>query len=184
VPRADAQRNRERLLDAAQQAFADVGVTAALDDIARAAGVGAGTLYRHFPTRDRLVLALMRTSLDELTARAGTLAAERQPAEALAAWLDGYAAHAARFRGLAATLASTGLDPDDPSAVACVEAHAAGRALVTAAQASGDVSPAVDPQDVLDMALAVAWVLREAPRGEDQRRRLLGVVLAGVTSGP
>lgn len=183
MPRADARRNYERLLAAARRAFAEHGVTASLDQIARAAGVGPGTLYRHFPSRDRLILELMRESLEGLTGLAATLAGERPPAEALATWLDAYSAHAAAFRGLAATLVTTDLDPDDPSMVACHDAQAAGRGLVAAAAASGDVDPAVDPQDVLDLAAAVAWIIEQGPRGDDQRRRLLSVTVRGIGAG-
>jgi AcrR family transcriptional regulator len=180
MPRADARRNYEALLVAARRAFAEHGVTASLDQIARTAGVGPGTLYRHFPSRDRLVLELIRESLEGLTALAPTLAAASSPADALAAWLDAYAAHAARFRGLAATLVTTDLDPDDPSLVACHDAQAAGRALVEAAVDSGDVDPATDPQDVLDLAAAVAWIIEQGPRGDDQRQRLLAVTVRGI----
>lgn len=180
MPRADAQRNYQRLLAAARQAFVEHGVTASLDDIARSAGVGSGTLYRHFPSRDRLILELMRESLEGLTRLAATLAAELPPGEALTAWLDAYATHAAGFRGLAATLVTTDLDADDPSMLACHDAQAAGRALVEAAAATGDVDPAVDPQDVLDLTAAVAWIMEQGPRGDDQRQRLLAVTRRGI----
>ena len=105
----------------------------------------------------------MRESLDGLTRLAPALAAEHPPADALTRWLDAYSAHAPGFRGLAATLVTTDLDPDDPSMLACHDAQAAGRALVSAAIATGDVDPATDAQDVLDLAVAVAWIIEQGP---------------------
>lgn len=179
--RADAERNNRRIREAARAAFARDGVGASLDDIAAAAGVGSGTLYRHFPTRDHLILALMRDGLDELVALAGSLAAERDPAAALVAWLRAYAAHAATFRGLAATLVALP-DHDHPSVVACEAAHDAGRGLVDAAVAAGALPPPRDPQDVLDLAAATAWIVEQGPRGGDQVDRLLDQVLCGLVT--
>src|ERR1700758_4297522 len=85
-PRADAQRNRERILDVAKQAFARSGADASLDDIATQAGVGAGTLYRHFPTREALLAAVYRTEVEKLAAAEKRLAGELAPLEALRAW--------------------------------------------------------------------------------------------------
>ena len=86
-PRADAQRNRVRVLEAAKQAFTRHGGNASLDDIAKDAGVGAGTLYRHFPTRDALIEAVYRTEVEKLAAAEGKFAASLPPLEALRAWM-------------------------------------------------------------------------------------------------
>lgn len=178
--RADARRNRELVLEAARATFAEEGVEASLDRIARRAGVGSGTLYRHFPTRDALVLALMREGLEELARLGPELAATHPPVAALELWLAAYAAHGAGFRGLAATLVTTDLAADDPSVIDCHRAHAAGQALVEAAVEAGGVTPDVDPQDVLDLAAATAWIEEQGARGPDHRDRLLRVVLAGI----
>jgi AcrR family transcriptional regulator len=180
--RADARRNRELLLEAARETFAAEGVEASLDRVARRAGVGSGTLYRHFPTRDSLVLALMREGLEDLCRLGPELAAAHPPGVALDRWLAAYAAHGAGFRGLAATLVTTDLADDDPSVIDCHRAHAAGQALVEAAVAAGAVRPDVDPQDVLDLAAATAWIEEQGPRGEDHRDRLLAVILAGIAA--
>src|ERR1700728_2497040 len=86
-PRTDAQRNRERVLEVAKQAFTRYGASASLDDIAKEAGVGAGTLYRHFPTRDALIEAVYRTEVEKLAAAEGKFAESLPPLEALRAWM-------------------------------------------------------------------------------------------------
>jgi AcrR family transcriptional regulator len=86
-PRADAQRNRERVLEVAKQEFTRVGANASLEDIAKKAGVGPGTLYRHFPTREDLLVAVYRSEVEKLAAAERTLADREAPVEALRAWL-------------------------------------------------------------------------------------------------
>src|SRR5881227_1228774 len=99
--RADARRNYERLLAAARAAFAEHGVDASLDDIARSAGVGPGTLYRHFPTRHALLEAVLGDAQATLLAEAEKLATEPDPDAALLTWMRGLATHSRTFRGLA-----------------------------------------------------------------------------------
>jgi len=86
-PRTDAQRNRERILEVAKEAFTRSGANASLDDIAKEAGVGAGTLYRHFPTRDALIEAVYRTEVDKVTAAEKKFSGSLPPIEALRAWM-------------------------------------------------------------------------------------------------
>jgi AcrR family transcriptional regulator len=86
-PRTDAQRNRERILEVAKSAFAHSGADASLDDVAKQAGVGAGTLYRHFPTREALIEAVYRAEVEKLAAAQERLAREMPPLEALRAWM-------------------------------------------------------------------------------------------------
>src|SRR5580704_4702145 len=86
-PRSDAQRNRERILEVAKEAFTRSGANTSLDDIAKRAGVGPGTLYRHFPTRDELLEAVYRTEVEKLAAAERKFAATLRPIEALRAWL-------------------------------------------------------------------------------------------------
>ena len=106
--RADAQRNVERLIAAARVAFAAHGATAPLDDIARSAGVGAGTLYRHFPTRLALVEAVYRDNVERLCADGERLATTAPPADALLEWLRGFVTVISAKRGLAAALSDEG----------------------------------------------------------------------------
>src|ERR1700704_1520680 len=86
-PRADAERNRDRVLEVAKEAFTRSGADASLDDIAKQAGVGAGTLYRHFPSREALIEAVYRSEVEKLAAAARTLAETMPPIEALRAWM-------------------------------------------------------------------------------------------------
>src|ERR1700733_7020504 len=86
-PRADAQRNRERILDIAKEAFTRSGANISLDDVAKQAGVGPGTLYRHFPTREALLEAVYRTEVEKLAAAEGEFAETMPPIEALRAWM-------------------------------------------------------------------------------------------------
>ena len=132
--RADARRNRTRLLAVAHEAFLDTGVTASMDEIARRAGVGIGTLYRHFPTREALILALVADDLERLA----NLADERRVAGDVDAadverWLDALVAHNLTYRGLAESIAGAAGRPT-PLGAACDRIHAAGAELVAAAQ--------------------------------------------------
>lgn len=104
--RADAARNRRLLLDAARDAFTRRGVTASLDDVARAAGVGSGTLHRHFPTRDELVLAVIDDGLTDMHRLGIALVDAEDPLHALHHWLDSYIEQGSVFEGLARTLAT------------------------------------------------------------------------------
>ena len=138
-PRADAVRNRARIVETASQVFAARGADASLEEIARGAGVGIGTLYRHFPTRDDLVEAVFHDRIDELQALAEELLASDVPGEALAVWLHAQLEQAATCRGLAAEAMLTMLaDRDEPSA--CESMRRAGAALLARAQAAGQVA--------------------------------------------
>ena len=105
-PRADAERNREQLLQAATTIFAQKGAGASLEEIAREAGLGMGTLYRHFPTRDALVEAVYRTEVEQLGAAADRLAREQTPVEALRRWLVLFLGHLDTKHGMSTALQS------------------------------------------------------------------------------
>ena len=115
--RADARRNRGELLDVARQVIAEEGVDASLRDIARRAGVGIGTLYRHFPTREALLAAIIDDGVRRLAVHAQQLAAARPPGEALDAWLTDVAGRIGPYRGLAASMleAVTDEETGDPA---------------------------------------------------------------------
>src|ERR1700730_1915394 len=178
--RADAARNRQLLLDAARDAFDRHGVTASLDDIARAAGVGPGTLYRHFPTRDQLVLAVIDEGLIDIHRLGTALLDEDDPMGALRRWLDAYIAQASMFDGLARTLTRRRADDERTS---CQLARSAGRALVARAAAAGLVRDDIDIADVLDLAAAIAWVGEQPERDAGQRDRLLKVGIDRLRAG-
>jgi AcrR family transcriptional regulator len=180
--RADAARNRRLVLDAAHNAFTRNGVTASLDDVARAAGVGPGTLYRHFPTRDELVLAVIDDGLTDLHRLGTELLDDPDPVDALRRWLDAYIAQGGMFEGLARTLASPP-PPADGEPSTCMLARSAGAALVDRAVAAGLIRRDIDFADVLDLAAAIVWVGDQPERDQHQRDRLVRVVLDGLRVG-
>lgn len=174
--RADAARNRQLLLDAARRSFSTHGVTASLDDVARAAGVGPGTLYRHFPTRDHLVLAVIDDGLIGLQQLGVDLLDADDPLDALHRWLTAYVEQGGVFEGLARTLAS----PPAGESSTCRMARDAGGALVARAAKAGLMQADTHIGDVLDMAAAIAWVGEQPDRDADQRARLLRLVINGL----
>lgn len=178
--RADARRNYERLITTAKAAFREQGADASLDDIAKRAGVGPGTLYRHFPHRDALLAAVIGDSVDALHARARELLEADDPDEALAEWLRAAVAHAGTYRGLAASLMSSMYDEGSPLHASCEGMHAAGGQLLDRAQRLGRVRPEVNAADLFEIIAAVAWAGERAPAGRDAGERLLPLVLDGL----
>lgn len=147
--RADAKRNIDMLLEAAKEVFATSGVDAPVREIAARAGVGVGTVYRHFPQRADLVAAVFRREVDVCAAAAPALAAEHPPCEALSAWLRRYSTFIATKRGLAAALHSG--DPAFEPLPAYFQQHLgpALESLLDTAAAAGAVRSDVDPNDLL-----------------------------------
>ena len=162
-PRADAERNRTRLLDAARAAFASGRVPVTLEQIARDAEVGIGTLYRHFPTREALVEALYRKELADLCATAGDLLETHAPERALRAWMDGFADYVAAKREMA-------------DALRAVFASGA----VTVSQARGELTVAV--KQILDAGIADG-TLRDDVRPEDMVAMIVGIFTATSIAG-
>jgi AcrR family transcriptional regulator len=176
--RADAARNRSSVLDAARDAFARHGVTASLDDVARAAGVGPGTLYRHFPTRDDLVLAVMDDGLTDLYRLGVGLLDEPDQLKAVHRWLDAYIEQSGKYQGLARTLASPPAAADEQSI--CWRAIEVGMNLIDRAAETGALRPGTDSNDVRHLAAAIAWVDGQLPPDPDRRARLVQTVLDGI----
>ena len=182
--RADAARNRQRLLDVAADAFAEHGTEASLEDIARTAGVGVGTLYRHFPTRAALIEAVYRAGADELCASADVLAAQYPPREALDEWVLGFVGYVGRKRGMASALKAA-IGPE--SAAVFAEARAkfdemTGK-LVAAAQADGSIRPDVEPPDIMRAVSGVCMAQAEA-QDPDRARRVVRLLLDGLRYQP
>jgi AcrR family transcriptional regulator len=176
-PRADAVRNRARYVETAAAVFAARGADASLEEIARGAGVGIGTLYRHFPTRDDLVAAVFHDRIDELEALADELLASDAPGDALATWLHAQLEQASTCRGLAAEAMLTMLaHTDAPSP--CESMRQAGAALLARAQAAGDVRDGVDIDDLVRMVQAVTLAAEESD-DPAAAERLFGFVLDG-----
>lgn len=186
--RADARRNYERLLRAAVEAFAAQGENASLDDIAKRAGVGSGTLYRHFPTRRALLEAACVDRIDAIAARAGELAGRLPPGEALAEWLNELGAGMVRIRGLRALLGSAvgAGGPAGGTSGCCDPLKSAVTRLVLAAREAGALRTDVEPIDVLRLAhgVATASELADGEAGEagegTHLRRYLGLLMEGL----
>jgi AcrR family transcriptional regulator len=179
--RADAQRSLEALLQAAKTVFATSGVNAPTREIADKAGVGLGTLYRHFPQRSELVAAVFRREIDACAAAAVVLAAEYGPFEALANWMQRYAAFVATKRGLANALHS-----GDP-AFNGLRSHFDGtlrpalQQLVEAAAAAGEIRPAVDADELLGAAASLCMSTYSAGAGRPER--MVALLVDGLRYG-
>jgi len=182
-PRADAQRNRERLLVAALKLFTTSRDEVTLSAVAEAAGVGIGTLYRHFPTRDTLVEALYRHEVERLSDAAPRLLEKMAPLAALEEWLRRYAALIAVKRGLPQAL-KTIFEPG--SAMTAYSRELMTRAitlLLEAAAKSGAIRCDADPQDVLLAVAASTWTFAGDKAWKDRAARVLRLVLDGLRYG-
>ena len=178
--RADARRNRERLLDAALALFLEDGPDVPLEAVARRAGVGIGTLYRHFPTREALVEAAYRSEVAHLAEAAEELLRDRPPDAALAAFMDRFVDYAATKRGLKGMLMSVAESGSDVFVDTKTQITAAVASLVEAGIAAGAIRSDVDADDVL-RAMGAVWAV---PAGsEDQARRVLMLVMDGLRHG-
>lgn len=177
-PRADAERNRERILEAAKQAFTRSGADASLDDIAKEAGVGPGTLYRHFPTREELLKAVYRTEMEKLAATQQKLAARMPPVEALRAWLLLFVDAIAAKKLIAPALNTLLGDPKKVFESSHAQIHEALRALVMGAVKSGDIRNDLEPMDLLNALVGVSHVAT-APDWEQSARKLVDILIAG-----
>ena len=179
--RADAQRNIERLLDAARARFAKEGPDASLDDIARDAGVGSGTLYRHFPTRVALLEAVYRDEVARLCAEGDRLLeSDTEPGEALAEWLRVYVSFGAMKRGLMGPL-TTALGQDSDLFSSCkTMVRATGGRLVERAQQAGTIRDDVEISDVLTLASAISHAGELTGQGSEISERLLTVAIDGL----
>jgi AcrR family transcriptional regulator len=182
--RADARRNRDELLDVARQVIADEGVDASLRDIARRAGVGIGTLYRHFPTREALLAAIIGDGVRRMSANATEFSRAKPPGEALAAWLADVARRIGPYRGLAGSMleAVTGEQARDSALRAtCADMMDAGRRLLARAQAAGAVRPDVTWDDVFTAVAAISGIASQSGKaGQDAAIRVLAVYLDGL----
>ena len=180
-PRADARRNREGLLEAAKAAFAELGADASLEEIARRAGVGIGTLYRHFPTRDAVVEAVYRREVQQLAGAAPRLIESLPPVEALRAWMRLFIDYVAAKRVIAPALKSLVGGGSALYADSSARINQAMALLVECAQASGDVRPSVEAADLLRALIGFAYV-NSAPDWEASARRLIDLMIDGLRS--
>ena len=180
--RADAQRNRERILEVARQAFTRDGAEASLDDIARQSGIGPGTLYRHFPSRDDLIEAVYRNEVEKLTAAGEHFTATLPPLEALRAWMLLFIDHVADKR-----LIIPAMDTVAGGSMRLIEGarghiHGAFLALVRRAIRSGDLRSDTEPDDFV-RALVGVFHTTALPGWEPSARRIVDILIEGSRQG-
>jgi AcrR family transcriptional regulator len=182
--RADARRNYEQLIAQARMAFAESGVDASLDEIARRAGVASGTLYRHFPTRLDLIEAVLAERMAELVGLGRALLTGEDEFDALSTWLRAALMHALTYRGLAGAVMNSALDRDNGLVSSWhAEMFDVGSALLARARHSGVVVADADDADVLKMIGAIAWAAQDTPDRTAQAERLLALLLNGLRHG-
>jgi AcrR family transcriptional regulator len=178
--RADARRNYEKVLTAAREAFAEGGESTALEEIARRAGVGIGTLYRHFPNRQALLEALYVNEVEEVCHSAAQLD-NAEPWEALSGWFESLIAYLATKRALADQLLNY-LDLDAPLFQNCrASLYAAGEPLLQRAQEAGAVRPDVEFSQVMQMVMGITKVPASDPA---QTEHILRIALDGLRYRP
>ena len=178
-PRADAERNRARLLDAARAAFASGQGMVTLDQIARDAGVGIGTLYRHFPTREELVEALYRKELADLCASAGDLLLTNSPDLALRAWMSRFADYVAAKREMADAIRAVFASGTVTVSQAREELAAAAQTILDAGAADGTLRADVRPQDVVAMIVG-SFTATSIAGGREQLERMFDLLMDGI----
>jgi AcrR family transcriptional regulator len=177
--RTDAQRNRERILDTAKDAFTRFGADASLDEIARQSGVGAGTLYRHFPSRDALIEAVYRTEVEKLAMAARRFAEVMPPIEALRAWMLLFVDHIAAKQIIAPALNSVVGGASKLYEGSRGQVRGAIELLVKRAMKSGDIRRDFDPFDLLRALIGVSHIDSD-PDWKRSARRLVDILIAGA----
>jgi AcrR family transcriptional regulator len=182
--RADARRNYDRLLAAATAAFAEHGADdVSLEEIARRAGVGIGTLYRHFPARQALLEAVYQDQVDGLDALAGKLMTAESPGAALGEWLRAFLAFGKTKRSLSSALVATlGRDAEFLSACS-MTLRTRTEGLLRRAQEAGEARPDVQPGDILRLTHGLIMASDSAPTDPEQNDRLLALVIGGLLAG-
>jgi AcrR family transcriptional regulator len=178
-PRADGQRNRERLLETAKAAFADVGADVSLDEIARRAGVGIGTLYRHFPNRDAIVEAVYRREVQQLADAATRLQETLPPGEALHQWMRLFVDYIATKKVIGSALGAIVGGVSELYASSGLLIIGSMNALVGRASASGDIRADADPNDVLRALVGFTYG-NTSPGWENSALRLIDILMDGL----
>ena len=177
-PRTDALRNRKRILEVAKTAFTRQGANASLEEIAKQAGVGTGTLYRHFPTRDELIEGVYRNEVEKLAAAAARFAETMSPLEALRAWMLLLVEYIAAKHVIAPALNAIAGGPSRLHEGSRTMIHAAIDGLVKRAKRSGDLRRDLDAYDLLRALIGVSHVGSGAD-WQQSARRLVDILIAG-----
>jgi AcrR family transcriptional regulator len=177
-PRADAQRNRARILEIARDAFTRSGANVSLDDVARRARIGSGTLYRHFPTRDSLLEAVYRTEVEKLAAAERKFAGSMPPVEALRAWMLLFVDYIAAKHLIAPALNNIVGGPSKLFETTGAQIKGAINSLVKRAVESGDIRPDLDPLDLFRALVGVSNVA-SGPDWVQSAKRLVDILILG-----
>jgi AcrR family transcriptional regulator len=178
-PRADALRNRERVLEAAKSVFSAGGPEASLEAVAREAGVGIGTLYRHFPTREALFEAVYRREVEHLAELADQLKTEATPTDALRRWLRSNIEFIATKKGMARALALAAHKPPDLAAYSWDRLTKAVGALLDRAVAAGEIRADISPEDLLRALIGMCY-MQDQPGWQTSVLRLVEVFVDGL----
>jgi len=183
--RADARRNYQALLSAANAAFIEQGADdASLEEIARRAGVGIGTLYRHFPTRQALLEAVYRDQVEMMSARAEELLADAPPGEALVVWLRALVEFGSTKRSLTSGILAT-LDKDSELVSSCsAMMRQSATALLSRAQEAGEVRPDANALDLIRLVHAVSMTVQRGGGDAGQADRMIGLIMDGLRYQP
>jgi len=177
--RADARRNYDRIVEVAREVFREKGYDAPLDEIAKRAGVGPGTLYRHFPTRDALLETLLRARFDARAERARELLTDPEPLTALQTWLAELGDATGTFRGLVELTADALNDESSRLYASCHAMREAGSHLVERAKRAGELRRDVTTDELLLLLHAASWAGGHLP-GPGGMQRLLALVFEGL----
>ncbi|WP_413724137.1 TetR/AcrR family transcriptional regulator [Sodalis sp. RH16] len=178
--RADAKKNYSHLLAVARDAVAEHGADVSMRDIARRADVGLATLFRHFPTREALFDALLRTNLDALTHKASELETSNPPDEALVSWFREGVTFVQSYSGVVALMASAHADPESALYATCAAVHSAGARLLFRAQTEGTARADMDGTDLFALMSALAWIADQsgfAPRADHLFHMIANTIL-------
>jgi AcrR family transcriptional regulator len=177
--RADAKKNYDQLLVVAREVVSEQGADASLRDVARRAGVGLATLYRHFPTREALLDTLLREIFEDLAAQAAGLETTDSAEDALLSWLRDCVAFAREYRGVTTLMMAAIEDPDSALHASCVTMRAAGTRLLVRAQAAGAARTDIDGADLFALVGALAW-LNDQPSLAPRADHLFGVIASAI----
>jgi AcrR family transcriptional regulator len=178
-PRADSARNRQLLIDAAKAGFAEIGLNVSLEEIARRAGVGIGTLYRHFPSRDAVVEAVYRREVEQLVNAVPHLLETLPAGEALHQWMHLFVNYIATKRLVAPSLGAALSRTSAPRATPAELITKAISTLIKSAVRSGDVRKDIDPSDLLRALVGVSYSNPD-PGWEASARRLIDILMDGL----
>ncbi len=177
--RADAKKNYDHLLEVGHEVVAEQGAEASLRDVARRAGVGIATLYRHFPTREALLEALLRKSFDKITLKARELETSGRADVALVTWLREMVELTHSHRGLISSMTAAIAEPDSALHASCVMLRGSGAILLARAQDEGKARRDIDGTDLLALVSALAW-LNDQPPFASRVDHLFGVIADAV----